>query len=218
MVGLCQAAGCRCHPLKRVPNGEPWGRWHQSGHTSQGGTQSSHPTGRGCHPISWSLLQNLAPRGRGSQLRDSHIPTVWFRIATAATKPYSCSRLQQLEQVYHLRAQAIAQPGWQCLQASRHILNQGGPIRQGDLREINWEISLWSRPPRWGRGNDKEGAGSQDIHILVTQRGEPLERSPEGIDVPPCGLMALQFLGEGLPEGVLPGLHFDVFPSTTIKR
>ena len=43
-------------------------------------------------------------------------------------------------------------------------------------------------------------------------------KSLEGIDVPSCSLSALQFLGEGLPEGVLPGLHFDVFPSTTIER
>ena len=132
------------------------------------------------------------------------------------TKPCSCCHLQQLEQVYHLGAQAIAQPGWQCLQASCHILYQGGPIQQVDPCEISRETSLRSCPPS-GRGNDKEEAGSQDIHILVAQRGEPLERSPEGIDISHSTLTGLYCLWEGLPEGVLPGLHFDVFPPTTIE-
>ena len=103
--------GYRRLPLKWVTNGDPWGRWHQSRHTSQGGTQSSHPTSRGCHPISWSLLQNLAPRHRGSRLRDSHTPTAWFWIATEATKPYSCCHLMQLKQVYHLRPKQLFSPG-----------------------------------------------------------------------------------------------------------
>ena len=132
------------------------------------------------------------------------------------TKPYSCNCLQQLEQVYHLGVQAIAQPGWKHLQISCHILDQCGPIRQVDPREISWETSLRSHPPS-GRGNDKEGAGSQDIHLLVTQRGELLERSLEGIVIPPSTLTALYCLWEGLPEGVLPGLHFDVFQPTSIE-
>ena len=73
-----------------------------------------------------------------------------------------------------------------------------------------------SYPPS-RRGNDKEGADSQDIHLLATQRGKLLDRSPEGIDIPPSTLAALYCLWEGLPEGVLPGLHFDVFPHTTIE-
>ena len=132
------------------------------------------------------------------------------------TKPYSGSCLQQLEKGYHLRVQAIAQPGWQHLQAGCHILDQGGPIRQVDPRKISQETSLRSCPPS-GRENDKEGACSQDIHLLVTQRGEPLERSREGIDIPPSTLAGLYCLWEGLPGGVLPGLHFDVLPPTTIK-
>ena len=82
--------------------------------------------------------------------------------------------------------------------------------------KISQETSLRSHPPS-RRGNDKEGAGSQDIYLLVTQRGEPLERSLEGIDIPPSTLAGLYCLWEGLPEGVLPGLHFDVFPPTTIE-
>ena len=49
------------------------------------------------------------------------------------------------------------------------------------------------------------------------QRGEPLERSLEGIDIPPSTLTGFYCLWEGLPERVLPGLHFDVFPPTTIE-
>ena len=41
--GCDRLLGYRGLPLKWVPNGNPWWRWHQSGHTSQGGTQSSHP-------------------------------------------------------------------------------------------------------------------------------------------------------------------------------
>ena len=137
-------------------------------------------------------------------------------MATEVTKPHFCCCLQQLEQVYHLEAQAIAQAGWQCLKVSCHVLNQGSPIRQVDPREIGQETSLRSHTPS-GRGDYQEGAGLQDIHILVTQREEPLERSPEGINIPPCTLMGLHCLWEGLPEGVLPGLHFDVFPPTTFE-
>ena len=131
-------------------------------------------------------------------------------------KPHSCCCLQQLEQVYHLEAQTTTQAGWQCLKAGCHVLNQGSPIQQVDSHEINRETSLRSRTP-CGRGDYQEGAGSQDIHILVTQRGEPLERSPEGIDIPPCTLMGFQCLWEGLPKGVLPRLHFDIFPPTTTE-
>ena len=125
------------------------------------------------------------------------------------TKPYSCSHLQQLEQGNHLGAQAMVQPGWQHLQADCQVLDQGDPTRQVDHSEISRETSLRSHPPSW-RGNDKEGAGSQGIHLLLNQRGKLLERSPEGIDIAPS-------LWKGLPEGVLPGLHFDVFPPTTIE-
>ena len=115
-----------------------------------------------------------------------------------------------------MEAQATAQARWQCLKAGCHVLNQGGPIRQVDPCKIGRETSLRSHTP-YGRGDYQEGAGSQDIHILVTQRGEPLERSPEGINIPPCTLTGFQCLREGLPKGVLPGLHFDVFPPTTTK-
>ena len=128
-------------------------------------------------------------------------------MTTVATKPYSCSCLQQLEQGNHMWAQTMAQPGWQHLQATRYVLDQGSPTRQTSLR---------SHPPNW-RGNDKKGAGSQGIHLLLTKRGELLERSSEGIDIPPRTLVGLYCLWEGLPEGVFPGLHFDVFPPTTIK-
>ena len=137
-------------------------------------------------------------------------------MTTVVTKPYSCSRLQQLEQGNHVWAQTMAQPRWQCLQATHYILDQGGPTPQVDLSEINLETSLRNCPPNW-RGNDKEGAGSQGIHLLLTKRGKLLERSLEGIDIPPCTLTGLYCLWEGLPEGVLPGLHFDVFPPTTIE-
>ena len=137
-------------------------------------------------------------------------------MVTEVTKPHSCCCLQQLEQVYHLEAYATAQAGWQCLKAGRHVLNQGGPIQQVDPCEISWETSLRSHPPS-RRGDYQEGAGSQDIHILVTQRGKPLERSLEGINIPPCTLTGFHCLWEGLPEGVLPGLHFDVFPPTTFE-
>ena len=130
---------------------------------------------------------------QSGQLRDSHTPTVWFRIATEVTKPHSCCHLQQLEQVYHLETQATAQARWQYLKASRHVLNQGGPIQQVDPCKISQETSLKSRTPS-GRGNYQEGAGLQDVHILVTQRGEPLERSLEGIDIPPCTLVGFHCL------------------------
>ena len=86
------------------------------------------------------------------------------------TKPYSCNHLQQLEQGNHVWAQTMAQPGWQHLQAAHYVLDQGGPTRQVDLSEISWETSLRSHPPNW-RGNDKEGAGSQGVHLLLTKRG-----------------------------------------------
>ena len=91
-------------------------------------------------------------------------------MTTVVTKPYSHSRLQQLEQSNHMSAQTLAQPRWQCLQATRHILDQGGPTPQVDLSEINRETSLRNCPPNW-RGNDKEGAGLQGVHLLLTKRG-----------------------------------------------
>ena len=213
-AGLRLAPGYSVLQRRHVPSGDPWRRWHVSRHTSPGGTQSSHSTGGGGRPISWSLLHKLTPRCGGSQLRGSHTPTVRYWITTLVTKPYSCSRLQQLEQGNHLGAQAMAQPEWQCLQAGCHILDQGSPTRQVDLSEISRETSLRSHPPSW-RGNDKEGAGSQGTHLLLTQRGKLLERSLEGIDIPPSPLMGFYCLWEGLPEGVLPGLHIDIFPPTT---
>ena len=141
---------------------------------------------------------------------------MWFQIATEAAKPHSCCHLQQLEQIYHLEAQATAQAGRQCLKAGHHILNQGGPIQQVDPHEISWETSPRSCTP-CRRGDYQEGADSEDIHILVTQRGEPLERSPKGINIPPCTHTGFQCLQEGLPKGVLPGLHFDIFPPTTTE-
>ena len=81
-------------------------------------------------------------------------------------------------------AQTMAQPRWQHLLATHYVLDQGGPTQQVDLSEFNWETSLRNCPPNW-RGNDKEGAGSQGIHLLLTKRGELLERSLEGIDIPP---------------------------------
>ena len=92
-----------------------WRRCHVSRHTSYGGTRSGNSSSGGGHSIPWSLLYNLAPRCRGSRLRGSHIPTARSRITTVATKPYSSSHLQQLEQGNHLEAQIMAQPGWQCL-------------------------------------------------------------------------------------------------------
>ena len=100
-----------------------------------------------------------------------------------AKKPYSCNHLQQLEQGNHLGAQAMAQPGWQHLQAGCHVLDQGSPTRLVDLSKISRETFLRSRPPSW-RGNDKEGAGSQGIHLLLTQKGKLLERSPVLIYLP----------------------------------
>ena len=97
-------------------------------------------------------------------------------MTTVATKPYSCSRLQQLEQGNHVWAQTMAQPGWQCLQAARYVLDQGSSTRQVDISEINLETSLRSHPPNW-RGNDKEGAGSQGIHLLLTKRGSSWKRA-----------------------------------------
>ena len=137
-------------------------------------------------------------------------------MTTVATKPYSHSHLQQLQQGNHMWAQTLAQPRWQCLQAACHVLDQGGPTPQVDLSEVNRETSLRNHPPNW-RGNDKEGAGSQGVHLLLTKMGELLERSSEGIDIPPCTLMGLYCLWEGLPKGVPPGLHFDVVPPTTIE-
>ena len=113
-------------------------------------------------------------------------------------------------------AQTMAQPGWQHLQATRYILDQVSPTQQVDLSEISRETSLRSHPPNW-RGNDKERTGSQGIHLLLTKRGELLERSSEGIDIPPHTLMGLYCLWEGLPEGVPSGLYFDVFPPTMIE-
>ena len=133
-----QYHGDRGSPLgspqrRHAPNGEFWRgealrRCHISRHTSHGGNRSGHSFSGGGHSIPWSLLYNLAPRHRGSQLRGSHTPTVWVWIATEVEKPYSCHCLQQLEQVYHLEAQATAQAGWQSLKTGCHILNQGGPI------------------------------------------------------------------------------------------
>ena len=137
-------------------------------------------------------------------------------MTTVVTTPYSHSHLQQLEQGNHMWPQTMAQLGWQCLQATHYILDQGGPTPQVDLSKISWETSLRNCPPNW-RGNDKERAGSQGVHLLLTKRGELLERSSEGIDIPPCTLMGLYCLWEGLPKGVLPGLHFDVFLPTTIE-
>ena len=77
----------------------------------------------------------------------------WLRLSRQQeTRTHSCGCLQQLEQVYHLEAQAIAQAGWQCLKAGRHVLNQGDPIRQVDARDIGREASLRSCTPS-GRGD-----------------------------------------------------------------
>ena len=82
----------------------------------------------------------------------------------------------------------MAQPGWQCLQACHHVLDQGGPTQQIELSEVSQETSLRNRPLN-GRRYDKEGAGSQGVDLLWTQRGELLERSSEGTDIPPGTLL-----------------------------
>ena len=137
-------------------------------------------------------------------------------MATVVTKPYSHSCLQQLEQDNHMWAQTMAQPGWQCLQAAHYVLDQGGPTPQVDLSEINQETSVRNRPPNWGGGMTRREQARR-VYLLLTKRGELLERSSEGIDIPPCTLTDLYCLWEGLPKGVLPGLHFDIFPPTMIE-
>ena len=173
---------------RHVPNRQPWRRQHISRHTSLGGTWSGHSIGGGGHPIHRSLLHKLTPRHGGSQLRDSCTPTARSQIATVVTKPYSGGHFQQLEQGNHLEAQIMAQSGWQHLKACHHVLDQGSPTQQIELSEVSWETSLRNCPPNWRR-YDKEGAGSQGVDLLWTQRGELLERSSEGTDIPPSTLL-----------------------------
>ena len=61
-------------------------------------------------------------------------------------------------------------------------------MQQIELTEVSRETSQRNRPTNWRR-YDKEGADSQGVDLLWTQRGELLERSLEGIDIPPGTLL-----------------------------
>ena len=67
----------------------------------------------------------------------------------------------------------MAQIGWQCLQACHHILDQGSPTQQIELREVSGEASLGRHPLR-GRRYSKEGAGLQGVDLCRTQSTELL--------------------------------------------
>ena len=67
----------------------------------------------------------------------------------------------------------MAQIGWQHLQACCHILDQGGPTQQIQLREVCREASLQRHPLR-GRSYSKEGTGPQGVSLHWTQSTELL--------------------------------------------
>ena len=54
-----------------------------------------------------------------------------------------------------------------------------------------------------------------DLH--QTQSTELLQRSSKGTDVPSRTLKGFQYVREGLPKGVVPRLHLDIFPPTATE-
>ena len=88
----------------------------------------------------------------------------------------------------------MAQIGWQ---TCCHVLDQGSPTQQIELREVCWEASLQRHPLR-GRRYSKEGSGPQGVDLCQTQSTELLQRSSKGTDVPSRTLKGFQYVREGL--------------------
>ena len=128
-------------------------------------------------------------------------------------KSPSCCLFQQLEQDHSQEAHITAQVRQQCQQAGGNVLDQAGPTRQIEVREIHWEASRW-RHPLLGRRYDKEGTSPQGVNL---HRTELLQRSSKGTDVPPHTLHGFQCMGERLHKRVLPRMQLHIFPPTTTE-